>query len=221
MDPSPSRGKVGQTLSSFSQAISRYTDRSMRFILPPPGVEAILLTLVLAAAVYDVRYRRIPNWLTAGGVLVGLVMNAFLGDWRSPTPSSQVWPGLRFALVGLGIGFGVYFALYALRAMGAGDVKLMAAVGAMVGWQDWFGIFVFTAIVGGLMALILVIAKKRAMKTFWNVGFILSEMTSGRPAYLKNEELDVKSSKALGLPHGAVIAVAVLFFLAASAHFAP
>jgi len=192
----------------------------MRFILPPPGVEAILLTLVLAAAVYDVRYRRIPNWLTAGGVLVGLAMNAFLGDWRTPTPAnSQIWPGLRFALAGLGIAFGVYFALYALRAMGAGDVKLMAAVGAMVGWQDWFGIFVFTAIIGGLMALILVIAKKRAMKTFWNVGFILSEMTSGRPAYLKNEELDVKSSKALGLPHGAVIAVATLFFLAASAHF--
>jgi len=193
----------------------------MKLNLPPPGVEVILLTLVLAAAVYDVRYRRIPNWLTASGVLVGLVMNTFLGDWRSPIPASPFWPGLRFALAGLGVAFGIYFVLYAARAMGAGDVKLMAAVGAMVGWEDWFGIFVFTAIIGGLMALILVLVKKRAMKTFWNVGFILSEMTSGRPAYLKNEELDVKSSKALGLPHGAVIAVAVLFFLAASAHYRP
>ena len=64
--------------------------------------------------------------------------------------------------------------------MGAGDVKLMAAVGAMVGWEDWFGIFIVTAIIGGLMALILVVAKKRAMRTFWNVGFILNEMKSGQ-----------------------------------------
>jgi prepilin peptidase CpaA len=40
--------------------------------------------------------------------------------------------------------------------MGAGDVKLMAAVGALVGWRDWFGTFLITAIIGGAMALILV-----------------------------------------------------------------
>jgi prepilin peptidase CpaA len=154
------------------------------------------------------RYRRIPNWLTLSGVLAGLAMNAFL-DQGVP------WSALK----GMGIGFGLYFALYALRAMGAGDVKLMAGVGAMVGWPNWFGLFLITAILGGIMALILVIAKKRAMTTFWNVGFILSEMKSGRPAYLKKEELDVKNPKALGLPHGAVIAVATVFFLAVSAHY--
>jgi prepilin peptidase CpaA len=173
-------------------------------------MEVMLLTLVLGAAVYDVRYRRIPNWLTAGGVLVGLAMNCFLYEG---------WPGLRFSLLGLALGFGVYIALYILHAMGAGDVKLMAAVGAMVGWQDWFGIFVITAAVGGIMALILVIAKKRFAKTIWNVSYILSEMKSGRPAYLGKEELDVRSQKAFGLPHGAVIAVGTLFFLAVSAHF--
>ena len=49
---------------------------------------------------------------------------------------------------------------------------------------------------------------------------ILNEMKSGRPAYLVREELDVKSSKSLGLPHGAVIAVGTLFFLGIAAHFA-
>jgi prepilin peptidase CpaA len=194
----------------------------MKLTLPPPGVEAILLTLVLAAALYDVRYRRIPNWLTAAGVLVGLVMNAFLGDWRVPNPAnSQIWPGLRFALVGMGIAFAVNFALYALHARGAGDVKLMAAIGAMVGFEDWLGIFVVSALMGGLIALILVVIKKRAMTTFWNVGFILNEMKSGRAAYVKREELDVKSDRALRMPAGAVIAVGTLFFLAASARFTP
>jgi hypothetical protein len=66
------------------------------------------------------------------------------------------------------------------------------------------------------MAMILVVSRGRLQKTFFNVGFILSEMKSGRPAYLANEELDVKNKKALGLPHGAVIAVSTVFYLALS-----
>jgi len=183
----------------------------MAFSLPPPGVEAFLLALVLAAAVYDVRYRRIPNWLSLAGVLIGVALNAFLDQGRR---------GMFVAsMLGLAIAFIVYFGLYALRAMGAGDVKLMAAVGAIVGWPNWFGIFIVTAIIGGIMALILVAARGRVQKTFSNVAYILSEMKGGRPAYMGREELDVKSPKALGLPHGAVIAVGTLFFLAIAAHF--
>jgi prepilin peptidase CpaA len=187
----------------------------MQFSLPPPGIQVILLTLVVGAAIYDVRYRRIPNWLTVAGVLAGFAMNIFLA-WPSP----QRWSGCTFALKGMGLGFGLYFLLYALRAMGAGDVKLMAAVGAMTGWEDWFGIFLLTAIVGGVMALLLSIVKRRLGKTFWNMGFILSELKQGRPAYVQREELDVKNPKAIGLPHGAMIALGTLFFLAVSLHFA-
>jgi len=128
--------------------------------------------------------------------------------------------GLRLSLAGLALGFGVYFLLYSMRAMGAGDVKLMAALGAMVGWQDWAGIFLITAIIGGFASLALMTLRGRVKKTLWNVGFVLSEMKSGRAAYLANEELDVRSGKALGMPHGAVIAAGTLVFLAMSAHFA-
>jgi len=167
--------------------------------------------MVLAAAVYDVRYRRIPNWLTLAGILAGVALNGFLDQGR---------PGLFVSsLLGLAVAFGVYFVLYALRAMGAGDVKMMVAVGAIVGWRDWFGIFIITAIIGGIMALILVAMRGRVKKTLWNVAFILSELKGGRPAYMRREELDVKNPKALGLPHGAVIAVGTVFFLAVSAHF--
>ena len=183
----------------------------MTFSLPPPGVIAVLLALVLAAAVYDVLSRRIPNWLTVAGVLIGVALNGFLDQGRSGLFTSS--------LLGLAIAFGVYFVLYALRAMGAGDVKLMAAVGAIVGWPNWFGIFIITAILGGIMALVLVVARGRVKKTFWNVAFILSELKGGRPAYMRKEEMDVKNPKALGLPHGAVIGVGTIFFLAISAHF--
>jgi prepilin peptidase CpaA len=171
----------------------------------------------VGAAVYDVRYRRIPNWLTVGGLLLGLILNSFLYQGISLSPYG--FSGLFFALKGFGLGFGVYVVLYAVRAMGAGDVKLMAAIGAIVGWENWFGIFIVTAMIGGVVSLILVILRGRLQKTVFNVGFIISEMKSGRPAYLKNEELDVKSNKALGLPHGAMIAVGCIFFLLLSAHY--
>lgn len=185
----------------------------MTLTLPPRGIELILLPLVIGAAVYDMRYRRIPNWLNVTGAVLGLAMNAWL------IADGRPWPGLLFSLKGLGIAFGVYFVLYALRAMGAGDVKLMAAVGALVGWEDWLGIFILTAVIGGISALALALARGRLKNTLFNVGFILSEFKSGRPAYLKHEELDVKSSKALRQPHGAVIAVATIGYLVLSAYF--
>jgi prepilin peptidase CpaA len=175
------------------------------FTLPPQKVEVVLLVMLLAAAVFDVRYRRIPNWVTLSGVVLGIALNTIIG---APVA------GLGFSLAGLGIAFGIYVALYALRAMGAGDVKLMAAIGALVGWERWFGIFFVTALIGGVMAMILLLARRRLKQTLFNVGFILSEMKSLRPAYLAKEELDVRHKKALGLPHGAVIAVSTVFYLA-------
>jgi len=195
--------------------VTGYTDGAMQFTLPPPGIEWILLTLVVGAAIYDLRYRRIPNWLTVSGFLAGIAMNTFLA-WPSP----QRWSGCLFALKGAGIAFCVNLILYALHARGAGDVKLMTAIGAMVGWSDWGGIFLVSALLGGLMALVLALVHKRLGTTLWNVGFIVSEMKAGRPAYLKREDLDVKSHKAFRLPAGAVIALGTLFFLAASLHYA-
>jgi prepilin peptidase CpaA len=180
------------------------------FTLPPLGISATLITLILVAAVYDVLYRRIPNWLTAGGVIAGIALNSFI--YRG-------WPGLRLSLAGLTVGFAVYFILYSLRAMGAGDVKLMAAVGALVGMGDWFGIFLITAIVGGVAGLAMVARRGRLKKTLWNVGFILSEMKRGRPAYLGREELDVRNPKSVGLPHGAMIALGTIVFLGLSSRF--
>jgi prepilin peptidase CpaA len=175
---------------------------------PPEKALIVLLTLLIGAAMYDVRYRKIPNWISMGGVLLGFLINFFIGPPEG---------GLLFALKGFAAGFGLYLFLYAIRAMGAGDVKLMGAVGALVGPERWFGIFLITAIVGGVMALVLVAVRGRLKKTLFNVGFILSELKHGRPAYVGKEELDVRTRKGASLPHGAVIAISAIFYIAVAA----
>src|SRR5580692_4136504 len=88
------------------------------------GAAQILLgMLTLVAAVFDIRYRRIPNWLVLSGMVAGLAWGLY----------SSGWSGLGHAAAGLGLGFAMYFPLYLLRARGAGDVKLLAAVGAISG----------------------------------------------------------------------------------------
>src|SRR2546430_1589063 len=107
--------------------------------LPPPAIRILLEILVIVAAIWDIRTRRIPNWLTFPGIVLGIALNSFLYQPVGP------WFGLVLSLKGLGLAFIVYFVLYLLHAMGAGDVKLMAAIGAAAGAMNWFGIFLLTS----------------------------------------------------------------------------
>ena len=111
--------------------------------------------------------------------------------------------GLVFALKGFAAGFWLLLRpLYAAcHGRGRYAEAEVGAVGALAGWHDWLGIFIITAILGGAAAIALAALRKRLGKTFWNMGFILSELKSGRPNVLGNEELDLRSKKGLGLPH--------------------
>ncbi len=181
---------------------------------PPPAIRILLALIVIPAAISDARTRRIPNWLTFSGILLAVALNTFLYDLA----------GLRASLEGLALAFGVYFALYLLRGMGAGDVKLMAAVGAAAGptnWQNWLGILVLTALAGGLAGVVMVLAKGRLKRTFDNIWLILMSLRMGRAPYKDNPDLDVRSSSGLRLPHGVVIAFGTIAFMVAGAIWAP
>jgi prepilin peptidase CpaA len=169
----------------------------------PQAVCYLLFVLIAIAAVSDIRSRRIPNWLTFGGMLVGLVVNTALLGSR----------GLKTSALGLLVGFGVYFALYLFRAIGAGDVKLMGAVGALVGPSNWWSVFLVAAIAGGIVALIAITLRGRVRHTLWNIGFAFNEAIHLRAPFLASEEMDVTSSRAMRLPHAVPIAVASLILL--------
>jgi prepilin peptidase CpaA len=177
----------------------------------PTVVQIPLVLLVIAAAILDFRTRRIPNWLTLLGVIMGLGLNTFL-HWEDDR-----WMSFK----GLGIAFALYFPLFLLRAMGAGDVKLMAAVGAFAGWRNWLAILVVTSIFGGIAAVVLIASKGRFAKTLQNIQGILVSARHLQAPYADNPQLDVRSEQGLRLPHGVAIAFGTLAFLIAASIWAP
>jgi prepilin peptidase CpaA len=167
----------------------------------------VLIALLMAAAVIDWRTYRIPNWLTVGGMAFGAAYNTAF------PPAGQY--GILFALAGLGCGLIVFLPLYALRIMGAGDVKLMAMVGAFVGLPGIFSAVLYTLIVGGAAALGMAIYRRAFRRMASNVIDITqSLMIAAIAGYRPPSAMEGRAS--IGkLPYGISIAVGTIAWLGA------
>ena len=163
----------------------------------------LLELLVVLAAFLDLRSRRIPNWLTLPGVVAGLSINAYEAGWT----------GLKNGLLGMLLALLVYGLLFAIRAMGGGDVKLMAAVGTFTGPEAWLSIFAITAVVGGVFAIVTLLTRGGLVQTLASVAAILGSLARFQAPHEQRPELDVAHPSARTLPHGAAIAVGVLIYL--------
>jgi prepilin peptidase CpaA len=104
--------------------------------------------------------------------------------------------------------------------MGAGDVKLMAAIGALVGPSNWFGIFILSGLLGGVFAVLLLLYRGKLLNSLWNIGFLFQRLFTFKAPYAR-EELDLASPKSIKLPHGVAIAAGSLLFLAGAWIWAP
>ena len=113
-----------------------------------------LVMLVAAASFFDLRERRIPNLLVFPAALLGLGFNLARG-----------WDGLTFGLKGLAVGFALLFVPHLFGAMGAGDVKLLAAIGAFVGAVDVTRVLLATVLCYPLMAAVIVIRERKVKVT--------------------------------------------------------
>jgi prepilin peptidase CpaA len=170
-----------------------------------PALEVLWLGVALTAAYTDVRSRKIRNWLTVPAAVAGLALNAVLGGWH----------GALVSLEGFGLAFGVYLGLFLLRGVAAGDVKLMAALGAVLGPGMWFGVFFCTALCGGVLAGVMVLRSRRVAETAGNMIAIVKEGASLHLPHERHAELDVAHPRALTLPHALSVlagSVAWLFF---------
>lgn len=163
-------------------------------------LEVALLLLVSVAAVNDLATRRIPNRLLLAGLGVALALHVL-----SPRPGTA----LLSACAGLGLGFVLFLPFYMVRGMAAGDVKLMAVVGAFAGPEDAFAIAVLTWCVGGVMALLVVALRGRLRLALSNLGrMLLGMLWPGARAGITQP-----TESAGSMPYGAAIAVGTIAIL--------
>ena len=159
------------------------------------------LAIALVAAVADLRTKRIPNWLTYGGIVSALVGRLTLLGW----------PGLKDGLEGMAAGASIFLLLFVLGGMGGGDVKLMAAVGAFSGMTQVATLLIAIAIAGGVMALIMALFRGRILLTLWNsLELARHHMTRGLQPH---PVLNVREAHAMRLPFAPAIAAGVLYCL--------
>ena len=177
------------------------------------SVLSVLAVLLLTAAWSDYKHHRISNSVVFSGVVLGILLNSLLAHGLGF--ANQYVPGAGgfvFALTGLGLGLACLLPFYLLRAMGAGDVKLMAMVGAFLGPADLLGAVLFTFLAGGAMALV-VVARGQA----WGLlgqnmrGMLLGGLLNASAGKVPTLEAPVQSVGKL--PYGVAIAVGTLAWI--------
>jgi len=160
----------------------------------------IFLSIILiAAAINDLRFQKIPNLLTYPSMGIALVYHFIMNG-----PD-----GLLFSAGGLALGIAVLILPYLMGGMGAGDAKLMGAVGAILGAKGVFVAFLFTAIAGGIYALILLLIKRQHFKGFFTrqAATLNTFMLTGQFILIPGDE-DKKKPR---LCYGIAIALGTLF----------
>lgn len=160
---------------------------------------ALLIPLGAAIAYYDVRYRRIPNRLVLATLVCGLAVNAVFGGWA----------GVRASLVGCVFAFGLMLVMHFFGAMGAGDVKLFAAIGAIIGGRLAPVTFAIVLITGGALAVISMLRAGTARVTMQRVWLILGGLLPG----WKAPRFPVPADRKQTLPYGVAITLGSLISL--------
>ncbi|HYI95288.1 MAG TPA: A24 family peptidase [Bryobacteraceae bacterium] len=167
------------------------------------AIKAALLAVTGIAAITDLYTRQISNALVVAGFAAGVGLNLWLSGWN----------GFLHSLGGFGLAILMYVPLFVIRARAGGDVKLMAAAGAIVGPRDWFTLFIFASIVGGVIALAMLAGRNAFRSTFHNVMYIAKELAHFRAPYKSRSRLDIASAQASTMPHGVAIFMGAVLLL--------
>ena len=158
-------------------------------------VAAILAAATGLAAVIDLRTRRIPNALTGSLAVVGLGLAAArLGT-----------VGIGGAIIGCLLGFAFMLPGNVFGATGAGDVKLFAAAGALLGPATTVRAFLFTAIAGGVLAVVVALRRRRLAHTIGMTARLVASGTSAAPA-IESPAADNRFAYAPAIAIGVVMA---------------
>lgn len=147
-----------------------------------------------AGAISDARRRRIPNLLTGTSIVLGLLLHLQTGGWRQM--------GMA-AVAGL-VGGAIFFVFFVVGAMGAGDVKLMAAISVIAGFGHLAELFMAIAFTGGVFALLLAISHRQLKATLANVASLIRHHAAS--GVMPHPDLNLDNPYALRIPYGVPIA---------------
>jgi prepilin peptidase CpaA len=163
----------------------------------------VTATLVVAAVI-DGLQLKVPNWITFPMILSGWVYSGVAFGWE----------GLLWSVLGTIVGLGLLLPLYAIGGMGAGDVKLLAGVGAWVGSMTTLYAFCLSAVFGGLIAMAMVLYRRAWEKhrdQFW---LIINEVSMIRDPEKLSAIAAERKSRMLLLPYGIPIALGSIAWFA-------
>jgi prepilin peptidase CpaA len=165
-------------------------------------VSNLILLIPLAGLIsyYDVRYRRIPNVFVLVALISGLVANALLDGWG----------GMAGSLAGCAAGFGLMLILHLFGALGAGDVKLFAAVGAVIGLQRVLPAFLIVLMTGGVLAVLMMLRAGTVRETMHRVAYIFYSVLFHR----RVPQFVMPADKKQTIPYGVAIMLGSLITLA-------
>lgn len=162
---------------------------------------AAACVFALAGAAFDIRSRRVPNFLTLPGICCGLFMHLLFGGWAQ----------LGLAVLAGLICFAIFLVFWLAGGMGAGDVKLIAAAGCLAGLPNVAPLLVCTGLAGGVMALGMALWRGRAKETLLNVGaLVIHHRFEGLTPH---PLLNVSNSQTLRLPYAVPIAAGCVMAL--------
>ena len=161
--------------------------------------EGCAAVTVIAACITDVSTSRIPNVLTFAAAAAALAFHAI-------APGGL---GAAHAGLGLVVGLAVFFPLFALGAMGAGDVKLMAAIGAWIGWKSIVMVALYGSVAGGVLALLFAARQSYLRTAFSNIKMLAAywwvEGVKPLPALTLESKHSVRMPYALAIAAGLVV----------------
>jgi prepilin peptidase CpaA len=167
-----------------------------------PLIPAVIVSVI--AGVLDWRFRKIPNWLTVSGAAVGILINTTLFRW----------PGLKSALLGMGLGLLLLLPFVMIRSLGAGDWKLAGALGACLGPHPLLTVLMGAILVAGLMALAVVVWTGRLKQTLVNIAHIGASLFSLR---LPGGAVSLDNPHSTKIPFGVALALSALLYAVGSA----
>ena len=157
---------------------------------------AVLFVFLMVAVFFDVKEFRIPNWLILIGVATGIAANFFF--------EGTGINGALIAIGGMGLGLLVFLFFYLIKIMGAGAAKLMALVGAFLGYHEEIDVTPFILICGGILALLYAFCLNEIKQIKRNVFNILEDITKFK--------VSRKESQLSKFPYSIAIAGGVLIY---------